>query len=97
MTDSGGIQEKAPAFGCPVLILRDTTERIEGVNAGYPKLVGADPEIIFKEAKAIIEKPYDETRLSIEDNPYGDGTARIKICEILKNYYKNDESKVFSI
>lgn len=77
ISDSGGIQEEAPSFGCPVLVLRDKTERPEGVNAGVAKLVGADEEQIIREAKEILEAPHV---LLPHHNPYGDGHAAERIA-----------------
>ena len=86
LTDSGGIQEEAPTFKCPVLVMRYETERQEGIEAGVSKLVGADSDKIIKEAEIILSKPKQETRLNVK-NPYGDGTTAIKIVEILKEFY----------
>lgn len=85
MTDSGGIQEEAPSLGKPVLVLRDTTERPEGVAAGTLKLVGTDEETIYREAKPAaywMEAAYH--RMSIASNPYGDGQACRRIADILE-------------
>lgn len=84
LTDSGGIQEEAPSLGKPVLVMRDTTERPEGVAAGTLKLVGTDEENIYQEfTKLLIDQTvYDE--MSHASNPYGDGTACLKIIEILE-------------
>lgn len=81
MTDSGGIQEEAPTFGAPVLVLRDVTERPEGVDAGVATLVGTDPQTILSTARAkLSESGSEERRLS---NPYGDGRAGDRIAEIV--------------
>lgn len=84
LTDSGGIQEEAPALGKPVLVMRDTTERPEGVEAGTLKLVGTNQEIIYQEFLHLLtnEKAYDAMSKAI--NPYGDGTACEQIVAILK-------------
>ncbi|MBQ2659836.1 UDP-N-acetylglucosamine 2-epimerase (non-hydrolyzing) [Candidatus Saccharibacteria bacterium] len=83
MSDSGGVQEEAPAFGKPVLVLRDTTERPEGIEAGTLKLVGTDEETIYNEAYKLLtdQKAYDE--MSGAKNPYGDGHASERIVKIL--------------
>ena len=79
MTDSGGIQEEAPALGKPVLVMRDTTERPEGVEAGTLKLVGTKMEDIYRECRQLLTKPEIYRKMSEARNPYGDGTASIKI------------------
>jgi UDP-N-acetylglucosamine 2-epimerase (non-hydrolysing) len=83
LTDSGGIQEEAPSLGKPVLVLRDTTERPEGIEAGTLKLVGTDEETIYKETKKLLtnKKMYDS--MSKATNPYGDGTTSKQIVEII--------------
>jgi UDP-N-acetylglucosamine 2-epimerase (non-hydrolysing) len=84
LTDSGGIQEEAPTFGSPVLVMRYETERKEGVDAGFAKLVGADVEKIISEASAILSQDKALTRLDGSKNPYGDGKAAIKIVQIIQ-------------
>lgn len=84
MTDSGGIQEEAPSLGKPVLVLRDTTERPEGVAAGTLKLVGTDEETIYREAKRLLTDEAAYHRMSIASNPYGDGQACRRIADILE-------------
>ena len=83
LTDSGGIQEEAPSLGKPVLVMRDTTERPEGIKAGTLKLVGTDEEVIYKNFKLLLEdkKVYDT--MSKASNPYGDGLACKRIADIL--------------
>lgn len=83
MTDSGGIQEEAPALGKPVLVLRDTTERPEGIEAGTLKLVGTDAEVIYKEANTLLESKEEYDKMSEAKNPYGDGTSSKQIVDIL--------------
>ena len=85
MTDSGGIQEEAPALGKPVLVMRDTTERPEGVEAGTLKLVGTKMEDIYRECRQLLTKPEIYRKMSEARNPYGDGTASIKIRKILED------------
>ena len=75
LTDSGGIQEEAPAFGIPVLVLRETTERPEGIEAGTLKLVGTDPVRILQEASRLLEDPSAYAEMARAGNPYGDGHA----------------------
>ena len=84
-TDSGGIQEEAPALGKPVLVMRDTTERPEGVEAGTLKLVGTKMEDIYRECRQLLTEPEIYRRMSEARNPYGDGTASIKIRKILED------------
>ena len=84
MTDSGGIQEEAPSLGKPVLVLRDTTERPEGVAAGTLKLVGTDEETIYREAKRLLEDEEAYHAMSVASNPYGDGHACERIADILE-------------
>ena len=81
ITDSGGIQEEAPALGKPVLVTRDVTERPEAVEAGTAILVGTDPERIVREATRLLDNKEDYLRMSRAHNPYGDGTASRKIVE----------------
>ena len=85
MTDSGGIQEEAPALGKPVLVMRDTTERPEGVEAGTLKLAGTKMEDIYRECRQLLTEPEIYRRMSEARNPYGDGTASIKIRKILED------------
>lgn len=88
LTDSGGIQEEAPSFGCPTLVMRYETERQEGIDAGVSILVGADYEKIISHSEKILSKSLDETRLTAL-NPYGDGTSSKKIESIIEQYYSN--------
>lgn len=84
LTDSGGIQEEAPSLGKPVLVMRDTTERPEGVDAGTLKLVGTDEETIYKTFKLLRENKEEYEKMSHACNPYGDGHACERIADILK-------------
>ena len=86
MTDSGGLQEEAPALGKPVLVLRDTTERPEAIDAGTVKLVGTDFEPIFTAAKLLLTDQKEYLKMSNAQNPYGDGHASDRIVSILKNF-----------
>ena len=83
LTDSGGIQEEAPSLGKPVLVLRDTTERPEGIKAGTLKLVGTDEKNIYEETKNLIENKEEYEKMSKASNPYGDGFASQKIVDII--------------
>ena len=83
LTDSGGIQEEAPSLGKPVLVMRDTTERPEGIQAGTLKLVGTDEEVIYTEFKKLLNDEEEYKRMSNATNPYGDGFACRRIAEIL--------------
>ena len=83
LTDSGGIQEEAPGLGKPVLVMRDTTERPEGIAAGTLKLVGTDEEMIYRSFKQLLEDPLEYARMSNASNPYGDGFACKRIADIL--------------
>ena len=85
LTDSGGIQEEAPSFGCPTLVMRYETERQEGIDAGVSVLVGADYDKIVSYSENILSKTREETRLKAQ-NPYGDGTSSKKIEEIISKY-----------
>ena len=92
LTDSGGIQEEAPSFGCPTLVMRYETERQEGIDAGVSKLVGADYEKIISESEEILSKDFTSTRLKAQ-NPYGDGNSSKAIEQIISNYFacRNDK------
>ena len=83
LTDSGGIQEEAPGLGKPVLVMRDTTERPEGIAAGTLKLVGTDEEVIYHSFKQLLEDPAEYARMSTASNPYGDGFACKRIADVL--------------
>lgn len=84
LTDSGGIQEEAPSLGKPVLVMRDTTERPEGIAAGTLKLVGTDEETIYNSFKTLIEDELAYKAMSMASNPYGDGFACKRIADILE-------------
>lgn len=85
LTDSGGIQEEAPSLGKPVLVMRDTTERPEGVDAGTLKLVGTDEEVIYQAFTNLLDNEEEYKSMSYASNPYGDGHASERIMKILKN------------
>ncbi len=84
LTDSGGIQEECPSFGVPVLVMRDTTERPEGVDAGTLRLVGTDEETIYQNFKELLEDSKAYKNMSRACNPYGDGHACKRIADILQ-------------
>ena len=83
LTDSGGIQEEAPSLGKPVLVMRDTTERPEGIAAGTLKLVGTDEQVIYENFKQLLEDPAAYDAMARASNPYGDGFACRRIADIL--------------
>ncbi len=83
LTDSGGIQEEAPSLGKPVLVMRDTTERPEGIQAGTLKLVGTDEETIYREFTRLLDDRQAYERMAHAENPYGDGHACERIADIL--------------
>ena len=84
LTDSGGIQEEAPSLGKPVLVMRDTTERPEGIEAGTLKLVGTDEEVIYRNFKELLENKETYDKMARANNPYGDGFACKRIADILE-------------
>lgn len=84
LTDSGGIQEEAPSLGKPVLVMRDTTERPEGIAAGTLKLVGTEEETIYQNFKSLLENKDEYVKMSKASNPYGDGFACKRIANILE-------------
>ena len=88
LTDSGGVQEEAPSLGKPVLVMRDTTERPEGVEAGTVKLVGADADAIVDEASRLLLDRDAYNAMASAKNPYGDGRAADRIVEALQNYFQ---------
>ncbi len=88
LTDSGGIQEEAPSLGKPVLVLRDTTERPEGIEAGTLKLVGTDEEVIYQETKKLLNDRAEYEKMSHASNPYGDGHASERIVNNIIEFFK---------
>lgn len=84
LTDSGGIQEEAPSLGKPVLVMRDTTERPEGIAAGTLKLVGTEEAVIYENFKLLLEDQEEYEKMSTASNPYGDGFASRRIADILE-------------
>lgn len=85
LTDSGGIQEEAPSLGKPVLVMRDTTERPEGIAAGTLKLVGTDEEVIYQNFSELLDNPEAYRAMAHAANPYGDGHACQRIANILES------------
>jgi UDP-N-acetylglucosamine 2-epimerase (non-hydrolysing) len=83
LTDSGGLQEEAPALGKPVLVLRDTTERPEAVEAGVARLVGTDPSVIVRSTAELLDDPAAYDAMAHPENPFGDGAARLRIVSAL--------------
>jgi UDP-N-acetylglucosamine 2-epimerase (non-hydrolysing) len=86
LTDSGGLQEEAPGLGVPTLVMRNTTERPEGIEAGTLKLVGTDPEIIVREAQHLLDDPQAHAAMAGAVNPYGDGRAAGRIVAAILAY-----------
>lgn len=91
LTDSGGIQEEAPSLGKPVLVMRDTTERPEGIAAGTLKLVGTDENVIYNTFKQLLEDKDEYEKMSRASNPYGDGFASKRIADVLEYEEAMDE------
>lgn len=96
LTDSGGVQEEAPSLGKPVLVLRDTTERPEGVKAGTLKLAGVEQENIYNMTKELLTDEELYNQMSQTQNPYGDGQASRRICDNIKYYYGITKEKPIS-
>jgi len=88
LTDSGGIQEEAPSLGKPVLVMRDVTERMEGIEAGTAMLVGTDYDKILGEAKRLLDDTEHYTAMAKAVNPYGDGTTSQQVLQVLKSTYE---------
>lgn len=88
LTDSGGIQEEAPSLGVPVLVLRDTTERPEGIEAGTLRLAGTNEETIYELTKELLVNSIEHEKMSQASNPYGDGKASERIAEAIRYYFK---------
>lgn len=94
LTDSGGVQEEAPSLGKPVLVLRDTTERPEGITAGTLKLVGTDEEAIYNETKKLLTNKEEYNKMAHASNPYGDGHACKRIVDAIIEKWINSNMKV---
>jgi UDP-N-acetylglucosamine 2-epimerase (non-hydrolysing) len=86
LTDSGGIQEEAPSLGKPVLVLREKTERPEGITAGSVKLVGVNRETIVRECNRLLDDPDERARMARVRNPYGDGHACERIARTIAGF-----------
>lgn len=93
LTDSGGIQEEGPSLGKPVLVVRETTERPEGVEAGTLKLVGTSTDNIVKQVGRLLDDKAEYERMSKAENPYGDGHASERIVDAIIRYFRNRESE----
>ena len=93
LTDSGGVQEEAPSLGVPVLVLRDTTERPEGVKSGTLKLTGTDEETIYHEANLLLSDQQAYDKMAKASNPYGDGLASQRICDAIQSYFDPSKQK----
>jgi UDP-N-acetylglucosamine 2-epimerase (non-hydrolysing) len=93
MTDSGGVQEEAPSLGVPVLVLRDTTERPEGIEAGTLKLAGNEEQPIYDMATELLTDREAYEKMAKASNPYGDGRASERICEAIRYYFKQSENR----
>lgn len=93
LTDSGGVQEEAPSLGVPVLVLRDTTERPEGIEAGTLKLAGTEEETIYTLAKELLIDEDVYKQMSQASNPYGDGLASKRICDAISYYFNRRENR----
>ena len=93
LTDSGGIQEEAPSLGKPVLVLRDTTERPEGIEAGTLKLAGVNEDTIYNLAHELLTNEQEYEKMSKASNPYGDGQASARIAEAIRYYFKQTNEK----
>ncbi len=91
LTDSGGIQEEAPSLGVPVLVMRDTSERPEGIEAGSAKLVGTDSEEIVREAQKLLDDKTEYARMSKAINPYGDGLASKRIFDVIESFFGGED------
>ena len=87
LTDSGGVQEEAPAFGKPVLVLRDTTERPEAVSAGTVRLVGTDEDLIVREATRLLTDGAAYAEMAQAVNPYGDGKAARRCVHAIEHFF----------
>lgn len=99
LTDSGGIQEEAPSLGKPVLVLRDTTERPEGVEAGTLKLVGTEEQAVYQAADELLNDQTTYEKMSKASNPYGDGNASRRIAEAIQYHFEvlQDRPKDFTV
>ncbi|MDL4839153.1 non-hydrolyzing UDP-N-acetylglucosamine 2-epimerase [Aquibacillus rhizosphaerae] len=93
LTDSGGVQEEAPSLGVPVLVLRDTTERPEGIAVGTLKLAGTEEDNIFNLANELLSNPEAHKQMAQASNPYGDGQASARIADAIRFFFNESDSK----
>jgi UDP-N-acetylglucosamine 2-epimerase (non-hydrolysing) len=93
LSDSGGVQEEAPSLGVPVLVLRDTTERPEGIEAGTLKLTGLQEETIYLLANELLTDPGAYEKMAKAVNPYGDGEASRRIAQAIRYYFKQTDKR----
>jgi UDP-N-acetylglucosamine 2-epimerase len=93
LTDSGGVQEEAPSLGKPVLVMRDTTERPEAVEAGAAELTGTDPETIVARASALLSDPAEYAARQTKRNPFGDGRAAVRIVDLILEHFTRRKIK----
>lgn len=91
LTDSGGVQEEAPSLGKPVLVMREVTERTEGILAGTAKLIGTESDSIITNVRLLLDDQEEYLRMSQAVNPYGDGKSSKRIVEIIRNYFYNEQ------
>ena len=96
LTDSGGLQEEAPGLGKPVLVLRETTERPEAIEAGTAKLVGTDPATVVAAAAELLSNPAAYTAMAKAVNPFGDGHAAERIAQIVTDYFADHFAELSS-
>jgi UDP-N-acetylglucosamine 2-epimerase (non-hydrolysing) len=89
LTDSGGVQEEAPSLGKPILVMRDVSERIEGIRAGTAKLIGTDEDNIFRETYKVLTKKKIYEKMAKSVNPYGDGKACKRIRRIFETIQRS--------
>jgi UDP-N-acetylglucosamine 2-epimerase len=88
LTDSGGVQEEGPSLGKPVLVMRETTERPEAVEAGTARLVGTDTDRIVQEVSGLLDNRSEYDRMARVHNPYGDGRASSRISDVILSFFK---------
>jgi len=96
LTDSGGVQEEAPALGKPVLVMRETTERPEGVAAGTAKLIGTDADRIVAEVSTLLDDPSAYAAMARAHNPFGDGHSSARIADIVGRALSDDGAELVS-
>lgn len=94
LTDSGGVQEEAPSLGKPVLVMRETTERPEAIEAGTVRLVGTDTDLIIRETNVLLDNSEAFDAMALAHNPYGDGYASQRICDVIKTYFAKKEANL---